>query len=357
MDFHYQINPGRIIFGAGKLAQAKAEAEALGMRRVLVLSTPQQRPLAEDLAARLGDIAVGIYDQAVMHVPVETVADVMGVARKFEVDGCAAIGGGSTIGLAKAIALETDLPILAIPTTYAGSEMTPVWGLTRDGLKTTGRDTRVLPKTVIYDPELTLELPDFISGPSGMNAIAHCVEGLYSQSQNPVTSLMAEEGIRALAQSLPVVVRTPGDIEARAQALYGAWLAGTVLGTVGMAIHHKLCHTLGGSFNLPHAEVHTVVIPQATAFNQAHAPKAMAAIGRALGVKAEDAAPALFDLALSLGAPVALKDIGMKESDLEKAAGIATTNPYYNPRPVIRDDVLALLHQAYDGIRPSAAAI
>lgn len=351
-DFIYQSLPGRVIFGAGKIAETKAEVQLLGITRALVISTPQQLNLATDIAQRLGDIAVGIYDKAVMHVPVETVADVMRVVDELRVDGCVAIGGGSTVGLAKAIALKTALPILTIPTTYAGSEMTPVWGITQDGIKTTGRDVKVLPKTVIYDAQLTVSLPAFISGPSGMNAIAHCVEGLYSQNQNPITSMMAEEGIRALRISLPEVVIHPDDIDARVQALYGAWLSGSVLGSVGMAIHHKLCHTLGGSFNLPHAEVHTVIIPQATYFNREYAPQAMQAIGRALGVEPEVAAAGLYDLAKAIGAPVALKDIGMSEQNLDKAAQIATTNPYYNPRPIERATVRELLEKAYWGIRP-----
>ncbi len=352
MNFIYQALPGRVIFGAGKIAETKAEAQLLGITRALVISTPQQLNLATDVQSILGDIAAGIYDKAVMHVPAETVADVMRVVDELRVDGCVAIGGGSTVGLAKAIALQTALPILTIPTTYAGSEMTPVWGITRDGIKTTGRDVNVLPKTVIYDPQLTLSLPAFITGPSGMNAIAHCVEGLYSQNHNPITSMMAEEGIRALRLSLPEVVMRPEDINARAQALYGAWLSGSVLGSVGMAIHHKLCHTLGGSFNLPHAQVHTVIIPQATGFNQTYAPQAMQAIGRALGVKAQDAAAGLYDLAKAIGAPVALKDIGMQEKDLDKAAKIATTDPYYNPRPVDCMAVRELLEKAFWGIRP-----
>lgn len=354
LDFNYNALSGRVIFGPGKLSQTRAEAEALGMTKVLVLSTPHQRDLAENVADLLGDLVTGIYDQAVMHVPVETIADVMDVVSQLEIDGCVSIGGGSTVGLAKAIALESGLPILAIPTTYAGSEMTPVWGMTKDGIKTTGRDPRVLPKTVIYDPELTVGLPDFISGPSGLNAIAHCVEALYSETQNPVTSLMAEEGIRALGESLPVIVKQPDNMEARAKALYGAWLSGTVLGAVGMAIHHKLCHTLGGSFNLPHAEVHTVVIPHATYFNRDHAPQAMSAIGRALNVEADEAAGALYDLAVSIGAPVSLKDIGMLEGDLDKAADIATTNPYYNPRAIDRAGVRELLENAYRGTRPGS---
>jgi maleylacetate reductase len=231
--------------------------------------------------------------------------------------------------------------------------MTPIWGLTEGGMKRTGRDMKVLPRLVIYDPELTLTLPAAIAGPSGMNAVAHCVEALYSETANPIVSLMAEEGIRALAASLPKVVSRPNDLEARTTALYGAWLAGAALGSVGMALHHKLCHTLGGSFNLPHAETHTVVLPYATAYNRTAAPEAMQRTARALADGA-DPAMALHELAKRLGAPTALKDIGMKAADLDRAAELATQNPYYNPRPVTREGIRALLDDAYHG-RPPAA--
>jgi alcohol dehydrogenase class IV len=231
--------------------------------------------------------------------------------------------------------------------------MTPIYGLTEGGAKKTGRDVRVLPKSVIYDPALTLNLPPAVSGPSGMNAIAHCVEALYAENANPVISLLAEQGIAALARGLPVVVRRPGDIDARGQALYGAWLAGIALGSVGMALHHKLCHTLGGGFNLPHAETHTVVLPHAVAYNAAAAPEAMARIARALG--ATDAAIALFDLAASLGAKTALRDIGMDEADLDKAAEIASRDPYHNPRPLTQATIRALLDDAYHGRRPGSS--
>jgi maleylacetate reductase len=270
--------------------------------------------------------------------------------RAQNADGVVAIGGGSTIGLAKAIALQADVAVIAVPTTYAGSEMTPIWGLTRDGVKTTGRNDRVLPRTVIYDCALTLNLPPAISATSGINAIAHCVEGLWAQDANPLTSIMAAEGIRAMAQSLPAIVANPQNVEARAEAQYGAWLGGSVLGMVGMALHHKICHTLGGSFNLPHAEVHTVMLPQVTAFNRDAAPEAMARIAAALGTS--DAAHGLYDLNLRLEAPRALRDLGMREEDLDKAADLATRNPYYNPQAVNRANVRALLQSAYEGRRP-----
>ena len=245
----------RTVFGAGRLDRLADEADRLGLRRVLVLSTPRRRGLAEKAAAVLGRRVAGIHDRAAMHVPIEVADEAADEARRLGADGTVAIGGGSTIGLAKAIALRLDLPIIAVPTTYAGSEMTAMWGQTEGGLKTTGRDPRVLPRTTIYDCELTLGLPAEVSGQSGINAIAHCVEALYAENANPVTSLMAEEGIRALATSLPRVVAQGSDIEARDAALLGAWLSGIVLGVAGVALHHKLCHTLGGSFDLPHAVV------------------------------------------------------------------------------------------------------
>ena len=262
-----------------------------------------------------------------------------------------AIGGGSTTGLGKAIALDSGLPILAIPTTYAGSEMTPVFGLTENGLKRTGKDPRVLPKTVIYDPELTVSLPVEMSITSGMNAIAHAAEGLYAQDGNPVMSLMAEEGIRALAAGMKNIRHNPADLDARGDCLYGAWLCGTVLGNVGMALHHKLCHTLGGSFNLPHAQTHTIVLPHAIAYNQSAAP-GLSRICRALGVDHCSPAAALFDLSSSLGAPTRLKDLGLSEADLDRATDIALSNPYWNPRPIEAAAIRQLLQDAYDGVRP-----
>jgi maleylacetate reductase len=233
--------------------------------------------------------------------------------------------------------------------------MTPIWGITEGGHKRTGRDPRVLPRTVLYDSTLTLSLPPSVSGPSGMNAIAHCVEALYAPDGNPVVSLMAEEGIRALAESLPVVVREPGDLDARSRALYGAWLAGTSLATTSMGLHHKLCHTLGGRYNLPHAEVHTVILPHAAAYNAAAAPDAMRHIAAAL--VAEDAPGGLYDLAASIGAKTALKDIGMRVEDLDEAADLATRDPYANPAPVTREGVRRLLDDAYHGHRPGISSL
>jgi maleylacetate reductase len=343
----------RVVFGTGSLQYLERELELLGAKRALVLSTPEQRGQAEDIAKRLGASAVGVHAQAVMHTPIESVLTAREETKRLEADCAVAVGGGSTVGLGKAIALDSSLPILAIPTTYAGSEMTPILGITEDGIKKTQRNLRMLPKTVIYDPVLTLTLPAVFSATSAMNAIAHCVEALYAQEANPIISMMAEEGIRALAQGLPEVVKNSQDIEARSNMLYGAWLAGASLGAVGMALHHKLCHTLGGSFNLPHAETHTVVLPHAAAYNAPAAEQAMVRVSKALGLNGPaDAAPGLYDLAKRSGAPVALKDLGMRAQDLDRAAAIATTNPYFNPRPIEQVAIRKLLDDAYFGRRP-----
>ena len=356
-DFVYNGQPSRVVFGAGALSHLEREIELLGARRALVLCTPEQQGQAQMVVERLGDRAAGIFARAVMHVPIETAREARDEARRLGADCAVAMGGGSTIGLGKAIALDSGLPILAIPTTYAGSEMTPIYGITEAGLKKTGKDARVLPRTVIYDPALTLTLPVSLSVTSGMNAIAHAAEGLYARDGNPVMSLMAEEGIRAIARALPAIRRRSDDIDARADALYGAWLCGTVLGSVGMALHHKMCHTLGGSFNLPHAEVHTVVLPQAIAFNAPAVPGAISRIERALGpAEPRSAAASLFDLARTNGAPVALRDLGMKEVDLDRAADLTVKNPYWNPRemgPAQRNEIRQLLQKAFDGIRPA----
>lgn len=350
--FVYQSHAARIIFGAGTLARIAREVNQIGRARALVLSTPNQESEAQRVAALLGSLSAGVHAGAVMHVPVPVVEEALERVRATNADCIVAIGGGSTTGLAKAIALQTDLPYIAIPTSYAGSEMTPIYGLTDAGQKRTGRDLRVLPRAVIYDPELTVGLPAQLSVTSGLNAIAHAAEGLYAADANPVMSLMAEEGIRSLASGIPKVVANPADLDARSQCLQGAWLCGTVLGSVGMALHHKLCHTLGGSFNLPHAETHTVVLPHALAYNASAAPQAMVRIRRALE-SGHSAAAAVYDLAAGNGAPVSLRDIGMRESDLDKAADLAVANPYPNPRPLERAPIRALLQAAFEGTRPA----
>jgi maleylacetate reductase len=353
--FSYQALPMRVVFGAGSLAKLPDEVEALGLTRVLVLCSPEQEVTGKQVAAALGEKAVGVLPEARMHVPVEVAHRARQVAAQLGADGCVAVGGGSAVGLGKAIALEHGLPVIAVPTTYAGSEMTPVWGLTEGGQKRTGRDARVLPKAVLYDPELTLTLPAQMSATSGMNAVAHAVEGLYAPDATPIVSLMAEEGVRALAAALPRVVADGADLDARGEAQYGAWLCGAVLAATTMSLHHKLCHTLGGTLDLPHAQTHTVVLPHALAYNAPAAPEAVAALSRALG-GVPDPARELWDLAGRLGAPRSLRELGMAEDDIPRIAELAVSNPYTNPRPVTRDGIEALLWTAWTGAPPPRTA-
>lgn len=350
--FFYESLPMRVSFGPGYRSKLADEVNKLGLKRVLVLATEFQADLAREISDSLGELSVGVYAKAEMHVPIETARDAQRFATEAGADGCVAVGGGSTTGLGKAIALEYGTPIIALPTTYAGSEMTPVWGLTADGVKKTGRDPRVLPTSVIYDPELTLSLPVGMSVTSGFNAIAHAVEALYAPDGSPIISLMAEEGIRALITALPSIVEDPQNIEHRSDALYGAWLCGATLGATTMSLHHKLCHTLGGTFNLPHAETHTVVLPYALAYNAPSAPGAIEALRRATG--AEDPAAHLRELSLKLGAPASLRDLGLTEENVETAVDLATRNPYANPREITPEGIRRLLTAALNGAPATA---
>ncbi|MDN0196443.1 maleylacetate reductase [Streptomyces sp. S.PNR 29] len=350
-EFVYEAQPMRVVLRPGAARTATAgEAERLGLRRLLVVSGPRGARAARAVADALGGACAGLHAEARMHVPAEVADRAVEVARAAGADGCVAVGGGSAIGLGKVIALRTGLPLVAVPSTYSGSEMTSVWGLTEHGTKRTGRDPSVLPRSVVYDPELTLSLPVGLSVTSGINAVAHAAEALYAPDASPLVSLMAEEGVRAMAGALPAVAADPRDLDARGRALYGAWLCGAALGATTMGLHHKLCHVLGGTFGLPHADTHTVVLPYALAHNAPAAPEAMAALGRALGT--DDAALALRELSGRLGAPRSLAELGLREADLAVAAQEATAQTYPNPREVGVAGVLDVLRAAYEGDRP-----
>jgi maleylacetate reductase len=351
IDFTCTLNPARVLFGAGKLSEVAAEIKGQGGSKALILSTPFQKGDAEALSEQLGDMSAGVYANATMHTPVDVTKDAMAAYEAAGADCVVALGGGSTIGLGKAIAYRNDCPQIVVATTYAGSEVTPILGQTEDGVKTTVRGASILPEVVIYDPDLTLGLPVGMSVTSGMNAMAHAVEGIYAQDRNPIASMMAVDGVRALRDALPVIVKDSTNREARSEALYGAWLCGTVLGSVGMALHHKLCHTLGGSFDLPHADTHTIMLPHTAAYNAEAAGKAMKPLADLFG---GDIGGGLWDFAKSLGAPMALKDLGTTEADMDRAAEIAVKNPYWNPRPVEKDAIRALLQRAWEGARPQS---
>ncbi|MDR3516609.1 MAG: maleylacetate reductase [Azospirillaceae bacterium] len=347
--FTYAGSPAHIVFGNGVSSDVGTWVEKRGCKRALVLSTPHQAAEGEALATRLGPLAAGVFSGAAMHTPVEVTEAALAQAKGLNADCVVALGGGSTTGLGKAIAYRTDLPQIVIPTTYAGSEATPILGQTENGVKTTVRDARILPEVVIYDPELTIGLPVAMSVTSGLNAMAHAAEALYAQDRNPVSTLMAAEGLRALKQALPILIKDPTNLMARGDALYAAWLCGTVLGTVGMALHHKICHTLGGSFDMPHAETHAVMLPHTIGFNAVVVPELLQPVADIFGASA---GAGLYDFAKAVGAPLTLRELGLRQGDLDRAAEIASKNPYWNPRPFDRAAIRAVLQDAWEGRRP-----
>jgi alcohol dehydrogenase class IV len=353
-EFVYDALPGRVVFGVGAARRQLAGAvAALGFERLLLIAAAPEAALAGELAAPLGERVVGSFDEVRPHVPVEVGTAATAAAREAGADAVLSVGGGSTTGTAKAVALASGLPIVAVPTTYAGSEMTPVWGSTEGGVKTTGRDPAVLPRLVVYDPELTTSLPAAITAASGMNALAHCVEALYAPGRNPVTSLIALEAIGALARALPGAVAAGDDLGARSEALYGAYLAGSAFAVAGSGLHHKICHALGGAFDLPHAETHSVVLPHVVAFQQPAAPELIDRVAGALGAAPGTAAGALYDLAAGMGVPTSLAAIGMPADGIEAVVDqIVAAVPADNPRPVAAADVRAILAAAYAGERP-----
>ncbi|KAM0328713.1 hypothetical protein ACHAQA_005126 [Verticillium albo-atrum] len=343
----------RVVFGRGTLSQAPQVIMGLGCRATLVLSTQEQISLGERVVKMAPELFTGgLYSRATMHTPTHVTEEALSLIREKHVDSIVSVGGGSTIGLGKALCVRTGLPHLCIPTTYAGSEMTPILGETENGRKTTRRDPKILPTVVLYDSDLTLTLPARMSVHSGINAVAHAVEALYASNTNPVINLMAAEGIRAMAEGLPRVQEDPRDQDARDKTLYAAWLCGLCLGAVDMALHHKLCHTLGGTFNLPHAETHVAILPHAIAYNSKAAPEAMKAIANALPGSKGDAVRGIVALYQQLGIAVTLESLGMPEDGINKATEIAALNPYKNPAPIEAERLRVLIRGAWEGGTP-----
>jgi maleylacetate reductase len=349
MNFVYQANPQRVIFAAGARSRAGEELDRLGVSRAMIVTTPPQADTAAAFARLIGERAGIVYPGAQMHTPTNVTEAALTAVSSVQADGILAIGGGSAIGLSKAIALRTGLPQLVIPTTFAGSEVTPILGEVERGVTKTQRSPKVLPETVIYDPELVAGLPLRVAGPSAMNAMAHAIDALCADNANPISSLLAEESIRALASALPRLLADPNEA-AWADALYGAWLAGTCLGTVEMGIHHKICHVLGGAFDLSHADIHCVMLPYTAAFNQTTTPDAIRRVARALDN--DDAPSALYDLMREVESQSSLKALGLTPAALEKAADLAMENAYDHRRQVTREEIIRILFAAYDGKRP-----
>lgn len=350
-SFVHEAYAQRVVFGAGAArSQLVNEIEHLGASRVLVIAADAERQLAAELTAALPVAAV--FSDVRMHVPVPVARAARALAAQADADLLISVGGGSTTGTAKAVAMTTGLPIVAVPTTYAGSEATPVWGLTEGQRKSTGVDLRVLPRTIVYDPELTTSLPVELSVASGLNALAHCVDSLWAPKANPISSALAVEGIRALAAGLPAVRVDGQDVPARSRALYGAYLAAVAFAGAGSGLHHKICHVLGGAYGLPHAPMHAVVLPHVLAFNAAAAPEAANRVAAALG--GSDPMAGLLALYDDLDAPRALRDLGLREGDLGEAARLVVeAAPPSNPRPFGVEDAERLLRQAWAGDRPT----
>ncbi len=342
--------PGRVVFGVGSRSRIADEADRVGATRIVLIAGAAEDDLAAEVGGLLGDRVVGRFSDVVQHVPIAKAEAARSLVRESNADAVVTIGGGSATGFGKAVSLEHDVIHLAVPTTYAGSEMTTIWGLTDGDHKMTGKDARVKPDVVVYDPELTVTLPAFIAGPSGMNALAHCVEAMYGPGADPVTSVLALEGVRALAGSLPRVCADPADLDARGDALYGAYLAGAVLAVGGTALHHKTCHVLGGMFNLNHGDMNAVVLGHALRYNAPAIPDIMLRLETTLGVP--DAAAAMFDLAAAIDAPTDLASIGMPHDGLDEAARRIVVDAAANVRPPEQAGIRAMLDDAFHGRRP-----
>jgi maleylacetate reductase len=345
--FDYEARPVRVVFGPGRITEVGAEVDRLGLRRVMLIADPRA-PGGEVLAAAVASRLALHWDEVAQHVPIALAERAHAAAVAAGVDGLVSLGGGAATGLAKAIALDTGLPILAVPTTYAGSELTPVYGLTGGRRKRTGSDERVRPAVVVYDPELTLGLPPEVTGPSAFNAMAHCFAALWAPHRDPLTSALAVDALRTAAASLPALVDDPADVQARSGLQYAAFLAGTALGRAGTGLQHRICHELGGRLNLPHADTHAVVLPHVVALNGPAGPDWTARVAPFLG---PDPAVGLWELARRSGVPTDLARLGADDRVVRDVAGSVAHTP--NPEPVDAVVLATLLERARQGDVPA----
>jgi alcohol dehydrogenase class IV len=381
--FHYTSYAQEIIFGTGSLAQLGEVVDRFRWQRLLLCSTGSLRRGGQiaELERALGERLVASYEHIQPHVPDFQVAEALALAETHQIDGVIGFGGGSAIGMAKAVsrALEKKrsgtqeypiapiqqplVPVIAIPTTYAGSEMTPVYGVTRqiDGepRKVTVTDVRVTPKLTLYDPLLTLQLSPEMTASTGINALAHCIEALYSITRNPFSTAAALQGIRSINSALPRCYAAGNDVEARAEMLTGSFLAATALAHVTMAIHHGLCHVLGGTAGVPHGVANSIILPHAMRFNLDATAHQLAQVAEAMGIgtagtiveaAAEDVIQQIYRLIRQLNLPQHLRDVGVQEADLPRLAQIAfqSRTVQSNPKPV-RDagEIEAILRAAW----------
>ena len=348
-EFHYDALAGRIVFGAGKRRDVADEVRRMGASRILLIADPHDNERLREFQDLLDDLCVATFTDVAQHVPRAKASEAIALARELRIDATVSVGGGSATGFSKAVALELATPQLCVPTTYAGSEMTPIWGMTEGSEKRTGRDVRALPTTVIYDAELTVGLPVEIAGPSAMNALAHAAEGLYAKGSNPVTSLVALEAVRVLSAHVPLMCAAPDDIEQRSQVLYGAYLAGETLAVAGTDLHHRTNHILGGLFNLDHGKMNAVVLPYALAVNKPAIADSYARLSDVLG---GDAARAVYLLARRTGSPRSLAEIDMPSEGIELAVPLIVESSRQNVRPLNEDQARSFIQAAYHGAPP-----
>ncbi|KAK2030319.1 iron-containing alcohol dehydrogenase [Colletotrichum zoysiae] len=355
--FVFGITTPKVLFGPGTVNDLSGELQSRGLSKPLIICSPSRVSLARRIRNDLSEAGfsdIQILDTAKVHNPSDIIGPAVDCAKDRDV--LVSVGGGSAVGLGKAIALRTGMPQVAIPTTYSGSEMTPIIGETKDGKKTSTTDPKILPKVVIYDVDLTMDLPVKVSAPSGINAMAHSFEALYSRQASPLTDYFALESIKALSSALPVIVTNPTSVEARTSALYGAFLAGMLATATGIALQHKLAHAAGGSLNLPHAETHSVFLPHSIAYNaQSFSEDTMTRLSSALAQSTENSAEGIVtglnELLRLLEIPSGLKDLGMQEADIDRVAGVASDTPYWNPRPLEKPKIREIVRRAWAGER------
>ncbi|MDG1707652.1 MAG: maleylacetate reductase [Emcibacteraceae bacterium] len=352
MRFDYTPVPSKAVFGENSALKLKDEVIALGCSRVMIACTKNMVARFQHVIDDLGDMCVAIYDKAEAHCPEHIALEAVEEFKNKNCDVIVAVGGGSTIGIGKAITLRLDAPLIVVATTPCGSESTPIHGMLIGNTKKTGRDKKVIASVSIYDATLTTSMNAHLTGTIGMNSLAHCVEALYAKVKSPISDLMAVQGIKALTSGLPKSIENPNDLKARADVLYGGMLSGYCVTLAGIAIHHKLCHVLGGHHGIPHGESNSVVLPYAVAYNESAAPEAMDKIKAAMGTTS--ASGGIYDFATKIGVPKSLKELEMQESDLDLAAKETVERTPYNPKPVDEKSLREMLQQAYEGVRPVA---
>lgn len=349
--FHYTSFAQEITFAPGALAQLREAVERFGWRRILLCTSHsmQRNGYVNSIKASLGDSLVAVFDQVQPHVQDVQVKEALGLAAENNVDAVIGMGGGSPIGMAKAIGFQTHVPIIAIPTTYAGSEMTPVYGITHTDenppRKVTVNDPKIVPTLVIYDPQLTLDLPPELTASTGINALAHCIEALYSKTRNPLSTAAATSSVQHIHNALLNCYQDGHNLDARTEMLLSAHLAGLSLASVSMGLHHGLCHVLGGSANVPHGIANGIILPHAIRFNAEATATQLLPAAEAMNISVnrtsstgviEALAHHIHELIGQMNLSQRLRDVGVSESDIPHLAQIAFQNRTIqnNPKPI-----------------------